>query len=266
MGSGSCLHQNPALPGSSRCSLTGQPRERCSPKSWAGGPAGQGPSAAGGLWTSLSCLPSALQQFLLKPLCLRAALRSLWSFPASRERWEWGAQRAQLCLGSAGLRGCSGVSGGAHRGLREPSCAWAVQGSQGALLGLRGLRGLRAQLCLGGLCCPTPQPRWSQRSVLCTDCEKGIIYVSCIFLGLTAKNGKRHWGTLVLGGAAPEGQPEPPALPILSREGLGVLLWGISAHKALKFQCSPFFPEVLLIKNPNLPFSSVQWIKIAAVL
>lgn len=52
-------------------------------------------------------------------------------------------------------------------------------------------------------CLPAPQPAErraagrSQHSVLLTKFEKGIIYVSYIFLGSTAKNGKQHWGTLV---------------------------------------------------------------------
>jgi len=55
-----------------------------------------------------------------------------------------------------------------------------------------------------GPCLPAPQPAEhraagrSQSSVLLTKFEKGIIYVSCIFLGLTAKNGKQYWGTLIV--------------------------------------------------------------------
>lgn len=71
-----------------------------------------------------------------------------------------------------------------------------------------------------------------QRSVLLTKFIKGIIYVFCIFLGLTAKNGKQHWGTLIVRWLEQQLRPgqanrDPPAIPYIpansrgSRQGEG---------------------------------------------
>lgn len=134
---------------------------------------GRGCLQFGAHWVTFCCAPPVLLAIisLKNTSCLRAATRSLVFFPSSLKRWVVNSvRRIPPAFGGEGSRVLP-----APRSPRMPVSP----------------------------CLPAPQPAEhraagrSQRSVLLTKFEKGIIYVSCIFLGLTAKNGKQHWGTLI---------------------------------------------------------------------
>lgn len=207
---------------------------------------GRGCLQFGAHWVTFCCAPPVLLAIisLKNTSCLRAATRSLVFFPSSLKRWVVNSvRRIPPAFGGEGSRVLP-----APRSPRMPVSP----------------------------CLPAPQPAEhraagrSQRSVLLTKFEKGIIYVSCIFLGLTAKNGKQHWGTLIEQrleeqprqgtGKQPPTSRSPRRVPALSGRGKargrgwGALsIWGgATAQKLLKDSVqSLFFPEVLLKKKKN---------------
>lgn len=202
-----------------RSCLTGQPKEHCYPKSWAGSTSGQTICSLVPLDQPLLACPSAPAIISVKnTFCLRAAVRSLGSSPLlhPRKSGQLRAQGALLCL----------------------VCQWCPA-RPAPLLPEPALR---------------PLDRMRKRNYLCLR----------IFLGLTAKNGKQHWGTLVVQWLEQPrkgtGSQKPPALPIVSllrvgggSQGQGSggteCVWGMSCSEitegfsAVSFSLKYFLPK-----------------------